>query len=274
MEVTTLPDGTQVAEFQFDFALDAKAMDSIVSNDDGSLLIEGYASDFDVDRQGEAFEPDAFENGLQKYLDTNPVLLYHHKADTALGQVVDAKIDSKGMFIKARVDEPEPGTMVADYFRKIKNGTLRGFSVGGIFKRRMTANGPRIFDVDLGEISVTPYPVNPRMLFAVAGKAFEGIEIKEEPDTVAIEAALARIDSNLTQAEGKASAHPDAHKLAALLYHQQQVHTLAEDTSQNAEKDEVKQSAKAIAKSAKEHSATLHKLAVKIGPLPHYYGSL
>lgn len=182
MSVKKLDDGTQIADFQFGFALEGKSVPEIVTNEDGSIIIEGYASDFDVDRQGDAFEPGSFERGLRTYLETNPVLLYHHKADTALGQVIDARLDQKGMYVKARVDAPEPGTIVADYYRKIKTGTLRGFSVGGIFKRRMTPSGPKIFDVDLGEISVTPYPVNPRTLFNVAGKAFEGVEVPKLPD--------------------------------------------------------------------------------------------
>lgn len=206
MKVKTLNDGSQVAEFQYDFALDAKAMDEqiVTTNDDGSLYIEGYASDFDVDRQDEAFEPGAFERGLDKYLTTNPILLYHHQSGTALGQVVDAKIDQKGMFIKARVDEPEPGTLIADYYRKIKKGTLRAFSVGGKFMRRMTENGPRIFDVDLGEISVTPYPVNPRTLFAVAGKAFDGAPVEQRDDLGEVDALLDRLNGVFDAIEGKA----------------------------------------------------------------------
>lgn len=206
MALKILDDGTEVAEFSYDFALDAKAMDDqiVTTNDDGSLYIEGYASDFDVDRQDEAFEPGAFERGLDKYLTTNPILLYHHQSGTALGQVEEAKIDSKGMFIKARVDAPEPGTLIADYYRKIKNGTIRAFSVGGKFMRRMTPNGPRIFDVDLGEISVTPYPVNPRTLFAVAGKAFDGIEVQSTDDLSEVDALLDRLNGVFESLEGKA----------------------------------------------------------------------
>lgn len=178
----THADGTQSAPFRYDFILDAKA-DLQYTEEDGDLFIQGYASDFGLDRQGEAFEPGAFEQGLKAFMETNPILLYHHKYDQALGQVVDSRLDGKGLWVKARVDKPAPGSWAEDVFNKIKKGTIRAFSVGGIFRRRMTEAGPRIFDCDLGEISVTPFPVNPRTTFAVAaGKAFENIEIPSKPE--------------------------------------------------------------------------------------------
>lgn len=179
-KVITNPDGTvQVAEFRYDFFLDSKAQ-QVTEDENGDLIIEGYASDYGLDRQEEAFEPGAFEEGLKSFMETNPIMLYHHKFDHALGRFVDARIDQKGLWVKGVVDKPEPGTWAADVFNKIKKGTIKAFSVGGIFKRRMTAKGPRIFKCDLGEISVTPLPVNPRTTFAVVGaKAFEGVEIPQ-----------------------------------------------------------------------------------------------
>lgn len=157
------------APFQFDFTLDTKAQ---VTEAGDTVYIEGYASDFGLDRQDEAFEPGAFEKGMKDFMSSNPVLLYHHKYDQALGQIEEFEHRKDGLWVKARVDAPEPGTSLADVVRKIKTGTIRGFSVGGRFKRRETVKGPRIHTADINEISVTPLPVNPRTLFAVAGKAF------------------------------------------------------------------------------------------------------
>lgn len=148
-------------------SLDGKSM----SSDSRGLCVEGYAAGFGLDREGEAFEPGAFERGLEKYLRTNPILVYHHHYDQALGVVEDARVDSKGLFIRARLDEPEPGTPLADVYRKVKSGTIKGFSVGGLFKRKQTPSGPRIYTADIVEISVTPLPMEPGSLFAVAGKA-------------------------------------------------------------------------------------------------------
>jgi HK97 family phage prohead protease len=308
----TTADGVQIADFEFAFSLGEKAV--VTEGDEGELYIEGLAADLDVDRQEEAFEPGAFEDGLKAYMTSNPILLYHHKSDTALGQVVDATLVPEGLHVKARVDKPEPGTMIADYVRKIKNGTLRAFSVGGKFYRRMTEKGPRIFKCDLGEISVTPYPVNPRTLFAVAGKAFEpgaARPLLEDASVADLEARLARVDAVLAEAEGKAvknkrntgstasansnpgsggrgggsnfgtggtssggQGHPDRGHVAALLMHVQKVHTLAENAAQNAADPEVADVANKAANSLKKHSQALHHIAARIGPLPDYYGPL
>lgn len=165
------------ADFQLDVVLDTKA--AVHEQDDGTTIIEGLASDFDFDRADEAFEPGVWEEAEKAFM-RNPILLYHHKPDTAVGRVLEVTHKpGEGMWVKALIDAPEPGTFVADVVRKVRSGTIRAFSVGGIFKRRQGADGkPRIHKVDWRELSITPLPVNPRTLFSVAGKAFE------EDDTV------------------------------------------------------------------------------------------
>lgn len=281
-ETITLQDGTlvQVADFELGFTFDSKAVQVVDS--DGPLIIEGYASDFDFDREDEAFEPGAFQKALKDYMQ-NPVMLYHHKYDTALGKFTDLRLDQKGLWVRGEVDQPEPGTQSADYYRKIKSGVIRGLSVGGKFYRRMTDAGMRIFKCDLREISVTPMPVNPRTIFAVAGKAFENMEdIKavNAPATTEVPqelldrllAAETSIDASLAAMEGKSSQHPDGPKVAALLYHLQQIHTLATDTKQDAQSDNVKSASNDLAKHVEQHTKKFHQLASKIGPLPSNYG--
>lgn len=214
-KVITQPDGTQIAEFRYDFFLDSKAQ-TVTETEDGDLIIEGYASDYGVDRQEEAFEPGAFEEGLKAFMATNPIMLFHHKFDQALGRFVDARIDGKGLWVKGVVDKPEPGTWAADVFSKIKKGTIKAFSVGGIFKRRMTPQGPRIFKADLAEISVTPLAINPRTTFAVVGaKAFEGVEIPalpnvdgdvREDDEWMVKEAVSMLESVFSRIEKRTSA--------------------------------------------------------------------
>lgn len=181
----------QSAKFLFDFIPEGKSA-QVIEEEDGSLTIEGYGADFDVDRQDEAFEPGAFERGLKNYLETNPVLCYHHQFDKALGRVVSAEVDGSGVHIKAQVDKPAAGSWAEDVYNKIKSGTIKAFSVGGIFRRKLTENGPRIHDVDIAEWSVTPVPINPRTTFnVVAGKAFESEEtLDPEVDFSAIDGAL------------------------------------------------------------------------------------
>lgn len=305
----TIHDGVESVDFQYDFCLDGKAV--VDTDDNGDLYIEGYASNFDIDRQDEAFEPGAFDAGLKSYMENNPLMLYHHKPDFPMGQITEARMDTKGLFVKGRVDKPEPNTAAADIFSKVKKGTVRMFSVGGKFYRRMTSAGPKIFKCDLREISITPLAVNQGTLFSIAGKAFE----QEQETTVDLETIGARLDAIGAQFEaaweeavwqelaagkavttedllrfekvfeeheGKAAkfqgsqigqGHPDAGKIALLLMHQQKIATLAEDTAQNAKDPEVKKVATAAWNSAKKHSAALHTVAAKVGPLPDYYSN-
>jgi HK97 family phage prohead protease len=174
-----------------DFQLGIKAAE-IREDENGDLLIEGYASDFETDRDMEAFEPAAFDRGLAAFM-ANPVLLEHHKPDRQLGIVESAELSGKGLRIRGRVMKPPAGSWAEHPFDLIKRGYMRGFSVGGAFKRRMTTAGPRIFDVDLQEISITPLPVNPRTLFATAQKAFA--TESDEPELEALAAVVAGLDT-------------------------------------------------------------------------------
>jgi HK97 family phage prohead protease len=174
------------APFQLDFLLDGKAA---VQEEDDHLIIEGLAADFGFDRQDEAFEPGAFDEGMKAFMASNPIVCYHHKYDQALGEVLEWEKKAEGPWVKVRVDKPEPQTPLADVYRKIKSGVIKGFSIGGRFHRRKDATGrTRIHKCDVAELSITPLPINPRTLFAVAGKAFG-----EDPDLDEAEAALGRV---------------------------------------------------------------------------------
>lgn len=164
-------------KFRYDFTLDGKALDSqtVIEDENGDLIIEGYAAVFDgVDRQGENFAEGAFERGIKSFIDGQSSLCYHHKHDKCLGKVLELSEEKgKGLKMKARVDgaiktHPELGT----YYNQIKSGTLKALSVGGFFRRSLTGAGPRITDMDFTEISVTPVPVHTGTHFNVlAGKA-------------------------------------------------------------------------------------------------------
>lgn len=177
------------------FEIGIKAVD-VREDDDGTLYVEGYAADFETDRDQEAFEPGAFERGLKSYMENNPVLLYHHNPSQALGRVVQAEIDGKGLRIRAAIPKPPAGNWAELVYTQVKGGIVRGFSVGGAFARHLTREGQRIHDVDLQEISVTPLPVNPRTLFAVAGKAFP-----EDREQAELERLLARLQAAVTTVE-------------------------------------------------------------------------
>lgn len=160
----------------FGFAIGGKALtdESVTVEENGDLLIEGYAAVWEGDdRQGENFAPGAFERASKAFLEAGGPLCYHHKGDHQLGQVTYLQEDDKGLQFKARVD----GVCAQDpkltrIYHQIKNKTMRGVSVGGFFKRAIIAGKQKIADMDFSEISVTGVPMHTGPSFAVvAGKA-------------------------------------------------------------------------------------------------------
>jgi HK97 family phage prohead protease len=189
-------------EFVLDTLLSEKAVQDPADN--GDLMIEGYAADIGIDRQGEFFEPQAFEASIQEFLDSNPVLLYHHHNDQQLGMVKALESRPDGLWMKAVVPRPAETSPLLDVYEKMKRGMMRGLSVRGLFHRRPGTS--RIYKADLAEISVTPFPVNPRTLFAVAQKAYpdEIVEPKpKEPEPTAPtldEKAVASLETQVEEA--------------------------------------------------------------------------
>ena len=187
--VTGHPD---VFAFQFDWIPQGKALADgsaapiVTEEDNGDLIIEGYAAVFDgVDREGENFADGSFQRGIKSFLEGQAGLCFHHKHDKLLGKVLELNNEEgKGLHMKARVDgairsHPELGT----YYEQIKNGSLNALSVGGFFKRAVIGGLQKITGVDFTEISVTPVPVHSGTNFAVvAGKALLDITVPEVPE--------------------------------------------------------------------------------------------
>jgi HK97 family phage prohead protease len=153
------------------FVLDAGLPTAKALPADDDIIIEGYAADFEVDRQGEAFEPGAFDAACAKATKDEIPLLQEHDNKRQLGVVEELRVDDQGLWTRARIAAGKAGTWSEDAVDKIKRGMMRGLSVRGLSRVKMTANGPRIAGIDLAEISVTPVPVQPGALFAVAEKS-------------------------------------------------------------------------------------------------------
>ena len=141
------------------------------------LFIEGWASTKDLDRQEEVVEPSAFAAGIDGFL-KNPILLYMHNWERAIGKVVEAKIDPiEGFWIKALISKAED---VKDIATKILEGILRAFSIGF----RVPKEGVDIIDgvahiklLELYEISIVTIPANREALFSVAKAMQHGTDV-------------------------------------------------------------------------------------------------
>ncbi len=163
------------ARIDFDSTLAAKA---VSQDDSGDLIIEGYASTWDTDRQGEAFDFGSFGEAIKSFLSGAAPLLYQHRDGEQMGVVEHLEEREKGLWMRARAPEPPAGTEAHHRWNLLKRGMLRGASVRG----KILKLGNRIRMKDMYEISMTPAPVNAGGLVAVAAKALGEDEQQPAPD--------------------------------------------------------------------------------------------
>lgn len=100
----------------------------VKSIDEDKRIIEGIATTPSVDRVGDVVEPKGAEFKL-------PIpLLWQHNPDQPIGEVFAAKVTSKGIEIKARIERSdEPGLLkdLLDFaWQCIKKRLVRGLSIG------------------------------------------------------------------------------------------------------------------------------------------------
>lgn len=134
-----------------------------------AIFIEGYANTTDTDRSGDVIAWSAWEDGIKNYL-KNPIILAYHQHDNPIGNMVDHRIDSKGLWIRARIS-----ASAEDTYELIKDGVLASFSVGFRIKDASYDSINDIFiikEVELMEISVVSVPCNQESIFSLA-KSFE-----------------------------------------------------------------------------------------------------
>ena len=132
-----------------------------------SIYIEGYASTTDVDRQGDIVPAGVWEAGLKNYL-RNPIILAQHDHDDPVGRMVQHRIDSSGLWIKARI------SAAAEIYNLVKDGVLTAFSVGFRVLDAEYNAATELFVIkklELVEISVVSVPANQNTLFSLS-KAF------------------------------------------------------------------------------------------------------
>lgn len=175
----------------FQIVCDQKSVREIIDGDNKAYEIEWYASTKDKDRMNDVVEPTAFEETLKQYM-TNPIVLLQHDMDKPIGNVVEASIDEKWLFIRAKITEDTDWV-----FSKLKNGVLRTFSIWYRVKdfetvENVNADGEYSYtniikSLELFEISIVSVPANPFALvksFDSCFKAEEEMENKEEEKPV------------------------------------------------------------------------------------------
>jgi len=140
----------------------------IKSQDDDSREVEGWASTRDLDSMGDVVHPEGFLN-LDEYM-RNPVLTYQHNWEQPIGHVRSVSVKDDGLWVKAYIDSTEDRI-----WKKIKEGTLRAFSIGyePVEEEIMGDGINHLVALNLLEIAVVTLPANTECLFSVA-KSLEG----------------------------------------------------------------------------------------------------
>ena len=133
-----------------------------------SIYISGYASVNTVDRAGDVVPSSVWEKGITNYL-KNPIVLAYHDHDDPIGRVVEHKIDSKGLWVKARI------SAAAEVFNLVKDNVLTAFSVSFRVLDAEYNAATELFvikELELVEISVVSVPCNQDTIFSLS-KSFK-----------------------------------------------------------------------------------------------------
>lgn len=154
-------------------------------DEDTSYLgyIEGLAATNFKDRYGDIISDDALKKGASDLLGNNTVFLNHrYDVENAVGKVIETSFVSDGVKsgISVRVGISKTATKI---WTKIKEGILKSFSIGGIWKEvnHDKENDAYIIkDLELYELSIVGIPANPTCSFSsLALKFIDDIKAKE-----------------------------------------------------------------------------------------------
>lgn len=150
--------------------------------DDGSLVVEGPASNSALDRDQQIADEGWLSKAMPTWFSGGGNVREQHDGKRAVGVATSyEKRDDGQHWISARVVDP---VTVA----KVNAGVLRGFSFGARNPRVVVdkaAAGGRIVDGDIYEVSLVDRPANPGCMFTVAKADGEGtLQPVEAPELV------------------------------------------------------------------------------------------
>ena len=137
-----------------------------------SIFISGYASVNSPDRVGDVVPSSVWDKGMTNYL-KNPIVLAYHDHDDPVGRVTEHKVDSRGLWVKARIS-----AAAEEVFNLIKDNVLTAFSVSFRVLDAEYNSVAELFiikELELIEISVVSVPCNQDTLFSLS-KSFSNDE--------------------------------------------------------------------------------------------------
>lgn len=138
-----------------------------LSEDNGDIIIRGYANTIAKDRAGDVIPAETWKtsNALFNYM-KNPILLAFHDHKLPIGEVTELNITENGLEVVARVVKSAP----ANVYGLIKDGILKAFSVGFRILDADYEHEKGIFlikDLELLELSVVSVPCNQDSIFSL-----------------------------------------------------------------------------------------------------------
>lgn len=184
----------------FDTTIAAKA---VSTEENGDLIIEGYAATWEKDREGWRFEPQSFVSAAKAYVENGgPLLIQHDPKLGGFGRVESAEVREGGVWIRGRIPEPAASSPLRDWYQKVRDGIVTGLSVRGPSMIRKLNDGSYAARMkDWIETSITPTPMNTGGMLAVAQKALEAGEATAE--TEATEPSEADVEKFRTEMDAK-----------------------------------------------------------------------
>ena len=96
------------------------------AQDDGSVMIRGFASTADFDRAGDSISVEAWQKGGLKNFEKNPIILFNHDYDKPIGRATGLKAGPDGLELECKISKSAP----ANVAELVKDGVLGAFSVG------------------------------------------------------------------------------------------------------------------------------------------------
>lgn len=244
---------------KFRYPLEIK---SVKAAEDGYHYVEGYASTWDKDRDGDIILPTAFDKSMDEFM-KNPVILIDHdyRMENVIGNVVEYRIDEAGLWVKAKLIKP-----ITDRAKQVIGNIIEGFSktfsIGGMFERVNSV----ITSINLYEISAVTVPANSGAMFSMAKMLGA---LKEEKKEEVHEMERAEVESLIKAAFEKAE--KEAEEAAEVVEEpkeevaEEPKEEAVEEVAEEVSEDETKKEEEAkIAKMVEEKVAELTRKESKI----------
>ncbi len=150
------------------------------AQDDGTIVVTGYASSEDVDADGERVSKEAMAAALPEYMKFANIREMHQPKAAGIALKAEVQADGRTLLEALIVD--------AGAVRKVQRGVYKGFSIGGKVTARDAEDAALITGVRLSEISLVDRPANPKAVFAMwkidGGDDVEDLSVQYVDETV------------------------------------------------------------------------------------------